>query len=238
MFSDSCKTATFLETFTSELLELESNSPVWKVRETSITDAIIATFKSHGKSFFVEVDASYEPVTNADFEVIFNFFGKEIAFLFQAKRCSTTPSGKIVVPELFHLHASGTQNDDLIAYGNSNSVLTYYAFYISKTDTTDLSVSRGRPISGIMLQDAQKVRNIGFKKPKNNIRILDTHLTNAIRFSELFCAFEKSVDIGSFLRLLSLPDTVLPLVTSEMSLQSRRERDDEHFVFARLLLRK
>ena len=56
MFKNPCDLAKYVEVLGSNILDLERSSKVWKVRETSITDLIIASFKANAKSTWLEVE--------------------------------------------------------------------------------------------------------------------------------------------------------------------------------------
>lgn len=72
MFKDACSLSKYLELITENVLSLERTSKIWKVRETSITDLIIASFKAMPGGSCITVDASHEATTNADFEINFS----------------------------------------------------------------------------------------------------------------------------------------------------------------------
>jgi hypothetical protein len=114
MFKGPCDLAQYLENLSSEVLSLERSSNVWKVRETSITDVIIANFRMSSWAGSIDVDASKEATTNADFEIVFRSKGCDLTLLLQAKRTSETKSKTPNIPELFHQNSTGCQNKLLI----------------------------------------------------------------------------------------------------------------------------
>lgn len=233
MFNNFCQTAHFLEELTGNILDLERTSPVWQVRETSITDAIIATFRSMGSMFGVTVDASNETSTGADFEIVFNISGKELAFLFQAKRCGLTKNKSLTIPELFHPHGSGTQNQTLLNYSHPTlPVLPYYALFLPKTASGILGAKISKPLTGIMVQTAQKIFDEGFRKPKKNVLLLEKHLTDALSFHDLFCAYDNADAVEDILSIVGIRDDSFRLITDTISLERRRSIRGENTVFA------
>ena len=236
MFKNPCDLAKYVEVLGSNILDLERSSKVWKVRETSITDLIIASFKANAKSTWLEVDASHEATTNADFEVIFRSGGKDLTFLIQAKRTGATKKDAATIPELFHPKSSGQQNKSLIDFSNKNSMIALYSVFLSAKQVSSLT-SHSCPFAGIMIQPAIDVRNIGFRYPKKNILLASSILKKSVPFHRLFCA------ASSKRTLVGVAQTVMPgdsglgeeeisaRITPSISFQERRNRDRDQRLY-------
>jgi hypothetical protein len=227
MFKNTCQLAKYLEKLTAVTLDLERKSKIWKVRETSITDTIIANFFSFNVTSGVKVDASDELTTNADFEVIFRKAGKDLTVLIQAKRTKRSLTGTTNIPELFHPHASGDQCNELINYANTNRMFSLYAVYLNSASIKELSNCMSSTFSGIMLENASTIRNEGFKNPKNNILLARKLLKNPKHFHELFCIAEKERSLNGIKNWLSdaFGEQDFNVITDEISLDERSRRD-------------
>ena len=218
MFRTPCDLAKYLEALTRNVLDLERNSKkLWKVRETSITDLIIANFMAHNFYPWVEVDGSNEATTNADFEVIFRIGGRDLTLLIQAKRSHISQANSVSIPELFHPKTSGSQNLALINYAAKMKMIPLYSFYFSSAATGILPPSPlGQPNQGIMLNGATKVRSLGFKKPKSKKNILQANsiLLGSFPFHSIFCTAQSTRSLEAIARLsLNLPETLRTIDT-------------------------
>jgi uncharacterized protein DUF6615 len=228
-----CEIAKNLEKLTSTFLDLERPTKFWKVRETSITDFIIASFKIRMKYKWVEVDASHEATTNADFEVILRQGGRDLTFLIQAKRTEFTKSGTLIAPEVFHPQTSGEQNKNLIEFANNNKMAALYSFFLSSNGKDHLKHKVSPPITGIMLEYATEIRNIGFRKPVNNIKKCTSLLNGSFPFHRLFCLAQKNRELESVIggineyskRRGSKARLTHDIITEKISLIERRKRD-------------
>ena len=236
MFKNPCDLAKYIEVLGSNILDLERSSKVWKVRETSITDLIIASFKANVKLPWIEVDASHEATTNADFEVIFRSGGKDLTFLIQAKRTGETTQGTATIPELFHPKSSGEQNRALIDFAKKNNMIALYSVFLSAKQVLNLT-SHGCPYTGIMIQPAIVVRQNGYKHPKNNVLLAADILKKSIPFHRLFCATSSQKTLEGIAQTVMPSDSVLGMreiaerITPSMSFQERRNRDRDQRLY-------
>lgn len=248
MFSTPCDLAKYLETLTSNVLDLERSSRIWKVRETSITDFIVASFMAQGQFPQVKVDGSNEATTNADFEVIFRYGNRDLTLLIQAKRSEISGSGSVRVPQLFHPNASGSQNLSLIRYAARMKMVPLYALYFSSRAKHIVNTIYSSPtISGVMLNSAIKIRDLGYRKSsgKRNILQVEKILPGLIPFHAIFCMTKSRSPLediaerllGTQLSLsvaessrpsgaVDLPEFTLDsVITESISLEERRIRD-------------
>lgn len=236
MFENPCDLAKYVEVLGSNILDLERSSKVWKVRETSITDLIIASFKANITPAWLEVDASHEATTNADFEVIFRSGGKDLTFLIQAKRTGATKKGAATIPELFHPKSSGLQNRSLIDFAKNNNMIALYSVFLSTKQVSNLT-SHIYPFSGIMIQPAIEVRNNGYRHPKKNVLLASNILKKSVPFHRLFCAASSKRTLVSVAQTLVSEDSGLDeeeisaRITPSISFQERRERDRDQRLY-------
>jgi hypothetical protein len=256
MFRSPCDLAMYLETLTCNVLDLERNSKIWKVRETSITDFVIANFMAHKFFPWIKVDGSNEATTNADFEVIFRTGGRDLTLLIQAKRSCISKAKSVSIPELFHPETTGSQNLALINYAARMKMIPLYSFYFSNAAIRSLSSSLVKhAIRGIMLNRAGYVRSLGFRKPafKKNILQANRILTGSFPFHSIFCVAQSTRSLEEIARLsLAIPDAprtidaskspeliefteteetleidLENIITPSISLEQRRVRDSE-----------
>ncbi len=157
MISNPCACAHHLEKLTADLLDLEQLSTSWRIKETTFTDLIISHFRILADPS-VEVDASKESVTNADFEVTFTDGKVDLTLLFQAKR-STQEKTNTTIPELFHPHSSGVQNKKLMDHAAIEGSIPLYCVFLNSNFSTELGASA----TGIMTQSAKAIRDKGFQ---------------------------------------------------------------------------
>jgi len=157
LISSPCDCAKHLERLTADLLDLEQLSTSWRIKETTFTDLIISHFRILADPS-VEVDASKESVTSADFEVTFTDRKQDFTLLFQAKR-STQGKTNTTIPELFHPDSSGVQNERLIDYAAIEGSIPLYCVFLNSVFSTELGASA----TGIMTQSAKVIRDKGFQ---------------------------------------------------------------------------
>lgn len=234
MFSDLCALARYLESISSTILDLERSAKIWKVKETSITDLIIASFRNASSVPWLEVDASHETTTNADFEIILRQAGRDFTILLQAKRSGKTQSGTANVPEVFHPKGTGNQNRLLIDFARKNKMLPLYAVYLSTLDVKRLVGAPGlRRVSGITLQHASELRRLGFNQSGKNTLLAHKLLEGAFPFRHLFCLELETHSLDAIARTLyqyASADLEFPLedlITEEVTLEERGNRDME-----------
>lgn len=180
-----CELAKNLESFSKDFFEQERSSKRWRILETSFTDVMIAAF-SRQKFASVKVDASIEPQTGADLEILFSLPNSlAILFIIQAKRYkpSSKNSKNWSYTELFHkTHKTGKHQVDILINhcgSSANRSVPLYAFYHSATASLDLGVE------GVTLLDACHVHNELKRTGKN--RLSCKHYTSkSYPFSDLF----------------------------------------------------
>ena len=189
MFS-ACDVAKKLEDFIPEFIQLEHRSNIWKVKETSATDIVISAF-CHWSNFQVNVDASNELVTGADFEVLFWFpSGKTLTFFIQGKRSDYSSNPKKVLikrwsyKELFHKNLNGLQITQILNCCSSPDRIPVYAFFHSRDSQHDLGLSA----TGIQLIHASFIKPA--TAPKRNILSTRHYAPNSFPFHKIFCLAE------------------------------------------------
>lgn len=221
MISNPCECANHLEKLTADLLDLEQLSTSWRIKETTLTDLIISHFRILADPS-VEVDASKESVTNADFEVILTDGKDDLTLLFQAKR-STQGKTNTTIPELFHPHSSGVQNKKLIDYAAIEGSIPLYCVFLNSNSSTELGTSA----TGIMTQSAKIIRDKGFQTfgTRNTLQAKKI-LKGSKPFHTYFCRGSAQLSLPHLLAVAGLSqDKADDYLRPHKTLAQRRQED-------------
>ncbi len=187
-----CKVALRLEDFCKIFFDLErSSNHKWRVLETSFTDVLIAAFRASGAAQ-VNVDASIEKKTGADFEVMLSpSSGLPLVFIIQAKRAapSSKKSTKWSYRELFHKPKKSSKFQvetlvDYCAFPHPFPHIPLYAFYHSQTAASTISSE------GITCLHASDVHSELPNKlaRKRGLHLCSRYAARTFPFHDLFCS--------------------------------------------------